>query len=137
MTESPTALSGLSIWISFVIWHSLLDIRHERMRRRCSVPTLTPPSQYLSCYKRFARWCNGSTADSGSVCHGSNPCRAANARRLGVEVGVGSFAFPQNSFRPVRSDAFMTRLVAHHYRGSATTGQAFDKFDREFAVGGG
>src|SRR5437867_1409797 len=26
---------------------------------------------------RIARWCNGSTADSGSVCHGSNPCRAA------------------------------------------------------------
>src|SRR2546430_9094134 len=25
----------------------------------------------------LARWCNGSTADSGSVCHGSNPCRAA------------------------------------------------------------
>src|SRR5690348_14448153 len=29
--------------------------------------------------RRFARWCNGSTADSGSVCHGSNPCRAANS----------------------------------------------------------
>jgi hypothetical protein len=25
----------------------------------------------------FASWCNGSTADSGSVCHGSNPCEAA------------------------------------------------------------
>ena len=24
-----------------------------------------------------ARWCNGSTADFGSACHGSNPCRAA------------------------------------------------------------
>ena len=25
-----------------------------------------------------ARWCNGSTTDSDSVCRGSNPCRAAN-----------------------------------------------------------
>ena len=25
----------------------------------------------------FARWCNGSTKDSGSFCRGSNPCRAA------------------------------------------------------------
>ena len=25
----------------------------------------------------FARWCNGSTTDSGSVRRGSNPCRAA------------------------------------------------------------
>ena len=28
-------------------------------------------------YLIIARWCNGSTADSESVCHGSNPCRAA------------------------------------------------------------
>ena len=34
---------------------------------------------------RLARWCNGSTADSGSVCHGSNPCRAANLPRLKAE----------------------------------------------------
>ena len=27
----------------------------------------------------FARWCNGSTKDSGSFCRGSNPCRAAKA----------------------------------------------------------
>src|SRR5262245_57669796 len=26
----------------------------------------------------LARWCNGSTSDSESLCHGSNPCRAAN-----------------------------------------------------------
>ena len=29
----------------------------------------------------FASWCNGSTADSGSVCHGSNPCEAARSGR--------------------------------------------------------
>ena len=43
---------------------------------------------------RLARWCNGSTADSGSVCHGSNPCRAANfldARSSNTR----SFAAPQ------------------------------------------
>ncbi len=30
----------------------------------------------------FARWCNGSTKDSGSFCRGSNPCRAARGGRL-------------------------------------------------------
>src|ERR1019366_7642530 len=39
---------------------------------------LTPFAERLAWKQRFARWCNGSTADSGSVCHGSNPCRAAN-----------------------------------------------------------
>src|SRR5882724_538306 len=34
----------------------------------------------LRCYpRRLARWCNGSTADSESVCHGSNPCRATKS----------------------------------------------------------
>ena len=28
----------------------------------------------------LARWCNGSTKDSGSFCRGSNPCRAARRR---------------------------------------------------------
>src|SRR5438093_1529915 len=40
---------------------------------------LTPKVKTLaSPPHRPARWCNGSTADSGSVCHGSNPCRAAS-----------------------------------------------------------
>ena len=27
----------------------------------------------------IASWCNGSTSDSGSLCHGSNPCEAAHS----------------------------------------------------------
>ena len=30
------------------------------------------------CREHFALLCNGSTADSGSVCQGSNPCGATN-----------------------------------------------------------
>ena len=29
-------------------------------------------------YENTAEWCNGSTADSDSVCEGSNPSSAAN-----------------------------------------------------------
>ena len=36
----------------------------------------------------FARWCNGSTKDSGSFCRGSNPCRAARGRWSGDLCGV-------------------------------------------------
>ena len=36
----------------------------------------------------FARWCNGSTKDSGSFCRGSNPCRAARGRWSGDSCGV-------------------------------------------------
>ncbi len=44
-------------------------------------PGLTGRAKRLGCQtRRLARWCNGSTADSGSVCHGSNPCRAANSQ---------------------------------------------------------
>ncbi len=40
--------------------------------------TVRGPRRFPSCSnKLFASWCNGSTADSGSVCHGSNPCEAA------------------------------------------------------------
>jgi hypothetical protein len=31
-----------------------------------------------------ASWCNGSTSDSGSLCHGSNPCEAAIRRARGL-----------------------------------------------------
>src|ERR1039457_4771584 len=71
----------------------------------------------------LARWCNGSTADSESVCHGSNPCRAAN-----------SFAIPRNLVRPSVRNTFVKRVVAHHNRGGAATGEAFDEFDRELSV---
>ena len=30
--------------------------------------------------REIASWCNGSTSDSGSLCHGSNPCEAAIRR---------------------------------------------------------
>src|ERR1039458_1657884 len=39
----------------------------------------------------LARWCNGSTADSGSVCHGSNPCRAPT-RHLRFQIDDLRFA---------------------------------------------
>ena len=53
------------------------------------ISSLTPgwKSLRLSA-RRLARWCNGSTADSGSVCHGSNPCRAANLPLRSAECGV-------------------------------------------------
>src|SRR5678816_1676227 len=73
---------------------------------------------------RPARWCNGSTSDSESLCHGSNPCRSANA----------SFALPQNLVRLRSRYAFVEILVAHHHRRGAATGEAFDKLDRETAV---
>ena len=38
--------------------------------------------------RRTARWCNGSTTDSGSVCLGSSPGRAAIRRALGKAVGL-------------------------------------------------
>lgn len=62
-------------------------------RGRCQLATLYPdsPSQkfLVAYYGRkhdnnleksgtIASWCNGSTSDSGSLCHGSNPCEAAN-----------------------------------------------------------
>src|SRR5882672_4961328 len=73
--------------------------------------------------RRFARWCNGSTADSESVCHGSNPCRAAT-----------SFVTPHDLVSPLFRDAFAKRFIAHHYWRRATTGEAFDKFYRELSV---
>src|SRR5262245_38997879 len=72
---------------------------------------------------RLARWCNGSTADSGSVCHGSNPCRAAK-----------SFATSDDFVRLRVVDTFVKILVAHHHRRAAATGETFDKFNRELAV---
>lgn len=41
--------------------------------------TITACNYNFWCYIKpcFARWCNGSTTDSGSVCLGSNPGRAA------------------------------------------------------------
>ena len=73
----------------------------------------------------LARWCNGSTADSGSVCHGSNPCSGSQfliciSRRI--------------SLRLLLRDAFVKVLVAHHHRRGAAAGEAFDEFDRELSV---
>ena len=42
----------------------------------------------------IASWCNGSTADSGSVCHGSNPCEAATRLNTCSE-GVGGLKIAQ------------------------------------------
>ena len=38
----------------------------------CGTRVFPGPSSGL----RIASWCNGSTSDSGSLCHGSNPCEA-------------------------------------------------------------
>src|SRR5688572_13566027 len=72
---------------------------------------------------RIARWCNGSTADSESVCHGSNPCRATS-----------SFALRHDLVGLHVRNAFVEILVAHHYRGGAAAREAFDELDRVFAV---
>src|SRR4030095_15018670 len=74
--------------------------------------------------RRLARWCNGSTADSGSVCHGSNPCRAANF----------SFATSQDFIRLRVVYALVKIVVAHHHGRHAAAGQALDEFDRELSV---
>src|SRR5208337_5440375 len=55
---------------------------------------LTGGPETLAYSRRFARWCNGSTADSGSVCHGSNPCRAANSH-LRFQIFDLRFSFGQ------------------------------------------
>lgn len=39
----------------------------------------------------FAEWCNGSTADSDSVCEGSNPSPAAIKESLELQGFEGSF----------------------------------------------
>src|SRR6266478_8537466 len=79
----------------------------------------------------FARWCNGSTADSGSVCHGSNPCRAANLR---IQNPRRSPALPQNCISSLLRNTLMECLIAHHHWRRATTGQALHKLDGIFAV---
>lgn len=33
---------------------------------------------------RIVSWCNGSTADFGSACQGSNPCETTNKKRIHV-----------------------------------------------------
>src|SRR6185503_9809357 len=92
-------------------------------------------------------WCNGSTADSGSVCHGSNPCRAANP---GFWFLVSGFWFLVAGASPplplpatvqdligfFRGDAFVKLFVAHQHGRGAAAGEALDKFDRELAVRG-
>src|ERR1043165_4530188 len=45
-----------------------------------------------------------------------------------------SVTFCQNFFRFFRRHTFVESLVAHHDRGGAATGQAFDELDRELAV---
>src|SRR5947208_979779 len=97
-----------------------------RMRRYCSgiFSSLThQPNSLTSRRLRTARWCNGSTADSESVCHGSNPCRATK-----------SFALLQKLVRLRVADRFVEIVVAHHHRGGAATREAFDKLDRVFAI---
>src|SRR5436190_9146523 len=97
-----------------------------RMSRYCSgiFSSLThQPNSLTSRRLRTARWCNGSTADSESVCHGSNPCRATK-----------SFALLQKLVRLRVADAFVKIIVAHHHRGGAAACEALDKFDRVFAV---
>ena len=48
---------------------------------RCRLTFLTGALFFARVALYFARWCNGSTKDSGSFCRGSNPCRAARGRR--------------------------------------------------------
>src|SRR6185503_1734013 len=72
---------------------------------------------------RTARWCNGSTADSGSVCHGSNPCRAAS-----------SFALSHDLIRLRVRDCLEKLLIAHHHGTGAATGETFHELNGELAV---
>src|SRR5437899_1679753 len=76
--------------------------------------TVRPKSLGLSRH-RDARWCNGSTADSESACHGSSPCRAAS---------FPSLAFPQNLVGLLFAHAFKEVIIAHHHWRGAATGQA-------------
>src|SRR5664279_4722958 len=114
--------------------------------RSCSGPltvlpfgSVTPGGKTLGLWpRRLARWCNGSTADSGSVCHGSNPCRAANYPLRSAECGMRSetrsFALPQNLVRPLLRNALVKFVVTHHDRGRAAARKAFDEFDRELPI---
>src|SRR5437868_11863914 len=73
---------------------------------------------------RPARWCNGSTADSESVCRGSNPRRAANF----------SLAFRANFICFLVRNRFVKIVVAHHHWRGAATGETFDKFHCELSI---
>src|SRR5580765_557767 len=92
---------------------------------------LTLPSQRLPYSCHLARWCNGSTADSGSVCHGSNPCRAANP---GVRGSMRSSAVSQNLICAFFRNSLMKHLIAHHHRRRAATREAFDELDRMLPI---
>gem|GEM_PF-3082861 len=78
--------------------------RDARVPRRCpshpgaffpAPPDLPATAKFIlqigggpvECPSAIASWCNGSTADSGSVCHGSNPCEAANQARFSQRNG--------------------------------------------------
>src|SRR6478672_11670720 len=95
-------------------------------------PVLTVGAKTLPWKPRIARWCNGSTTDSESVCHGSNPCRAANLPSAFLDCQSKrpeSFAGLQNFIGFLLRNALMKSFVAHHDRGGAAAGEAFDKFD--------
>jgi uncharacterized phage-associated protein len=76
----------------------------------------------------FAEWCNGSTADSGSVCHGSNPCSAAIFHwENAVSAAVDTIP-AQNSAEATYSDAKLaveklTRDLAPGRQAAALTSQ--------------
>jgi hypothetical protein len=58
--------------------------------------------------KAFARWCNGSTSDSGSLSQGSNPCRAISISPTATlpKLDAGQ--------SPYRADCSKLRLHGQH-----------------------
>src|SRR5258708_11286693 len=65
---------------SFTSDSSIGDRGTEAIAHICHLRFL--PRMVSESSSRFASWCNGSTSDSGSLCHGSNPCEAAIRRAL-------------------------------------------------------
>src|SRR5687767_11601226 len=82
----------------------------------------------------FARWCNGSTSDSESLCHGSNPCRAAISNSELRNSNGELLTLPHNFLRFLVRNRFVKIFVTHDHGPCAATRQAFDKLDRELAI---
>src|ERR1043165_5537815 len=97
---------------------------------------LTLPANELPLTRAFARWCNGSTADSGSVCHGSNPCRAATPLAISDDrfARACSFAVLQDLRRLLLRNSFMEVPIAHHHRRRPATGETFHELQRVLGV---
>src|SRR5512140_4045660 len=80
--------------------------------------------------RRLARWCNGSTADSGSVCHGSNPCRAATPicdLRFAIcdlrgSCGERLVPLVEDLVGFGQRDALVKGVIPHHPRSDSATG---------------